>query len=244
MKKYIALVLALVMALTLAACSGTKAMSYEEYAAAPLDAEVVVETYVQDTQSWWFDDSVGHGKITVYAQSEDGAVFIYEMNCEEEDAAKLVPGTKIVVSGYKGEFSGEIEILDSTFEFGKGKDTFIAEPIDATALLGTDELIDHQNEFASFKGMTVEPSIDPEGNEVPFLYSWDGSGDVGNDVYFNVSVNGATYNFVIESYHRGPDSEVYQAAQNLQIGQVVDMEGFLYWYEGVNPHITSITVVG
>ena len=26
-------------------------------------------------------------------------------------------------------------------------------------------------------------------------------------------------------------------------GDVVDVEGFLYWYEGMNPHITSITVI-
>ena len=26
------------------------------------------------------------------------------------------------------------------------------------------------------------------------------------------------------------------------VGDVIDMEGFLYWYEGVNPHITSVTV--
>ena len=30
--------------------------------------------------------------------------------------------------------------------------------------------------------------------------------------------------------------------ENLKIGDKVDMEGFLYWYEGVNPHITSVTV--
>ena len=36
---------------------------------------------------------------------------------------------------------------------------------------------------------------------------------------------------------------LYAAVKNLQIGDVVDMEGFLYWYEGVNPHITSLTVV-
>ena len=28
----------------------------------------------------------------------------------------------------------------------------------------------------------------------------------------------------------------------MEIGQTIDMEGFLYWYEGVNPHITSVTV--
>ena len=28
---------------------------------------------------------------------------------------------------------------------------------------------------------------------------------------------------------------------SIQIGDVIDMQGFLYWYEGVNPHITSVT---
>ena len=28
----------------------------------------------------------------------------------------------------------------------------------------------------------------------------------------------------------------------LKVGDTVDLEGFLYWYEGVNPHITSVTV--
>ena len=79
-------------------------MSYEEFAAAELDAAVVVETYVQDHESWW------DGKVSVHAQSPDGAYYIYEMACSEEDAAKLLPGTKIRVSGFKGEWSGEVEI--------------------------------------------------------------------------------------------------------------------------------------
>ena len=36
-------------------------------------------------------------------------------------------------------------------------------------------------------------------------------------------------------------SSAYKAVTNLKIGDKIDMEGFLYWYEGVNPHITSIT---
>ena len=36
--------------------------------------------------------------------------------------------------------------------------------------------------------------------------------------------------------------EDYQAVKKLEAGDVVDVEGFLYWYEGVNPHITSVTV--
>ena len=210
-------------------------MTHEEYLAAAIDDQVCVETYVQATQSWWED------KITVYCQSPEGAVFAYDMACSEEDAAKLVPGTKIRITGYKAEWSGEVEIMDGTFEFVEGGDTYIAEALDVTDLLGTDELIDHQNEFVTFTGLTVEPSTDANGNEAAFLYSWDGSGSQGDDLYFNVSVNGETYNFCVESYLRGADTDVNQAVEALQVGDVINAEGFLYWYEGVNPHITSVT---
>lgn len=235
MKKILALVL--VMMLTLCGAAMAEVMTYADYVAAAIDDEVTVETYVQATQSWWDDN--GQGKISVYAQSEDGAYFIYEMACTEEDAAKLIPGTKICVTGYKGEWAGEVELMDATFEFVEGE-SFIAEATDVTELLGTDDLKTHMNEFVSFKGMTVEASKDANGNDVAFLYAWDGSGEKGSDLYFNVSINGATYNFCVESSLIGVDTEVYAAVENLEIGDVVDLEGFLYWYEGVNPHITSV----
>ena len=235
MKKLIAMLLVLTMVLSFAACAKKDAgMSHTDYMAAANDTEVVVETYVQAHQSWW------EGKVTVYCQSPDGAYFLYNLACSEEDAAKLVPGTKIRVTGYKGEWSGEVEIMDGTFEFVKG-DSYIAEPLDVTDLLGTDALIDHQNEFVSFTGLTVAPSTDANGNEVAFLYNWDGSGEKGNDLYFNVTVNDQTYTFCVESYLCGQDTEVYQAVEALQIGDVINAEGFLYWYEGVNPHITAIS---
>ena len=209
-------------------------MSYAEYAAAELETQVVVETYVQAKQSWW------ENSATLYTQDQGGAYFIYNVACFEEDYAKLTEGTKIRVTGYKAEWAGEIEIIDGTFEIIEG-DTFVAEPKDVTSLLGTDELIDSQNQLVSFKGMTVEPSTDADGNEVAYLYSWDGSGTEGDDLYFNVSVNGNTYSFVVESYLCDSTTEVYSAVKNLQVGDKIDMEGFLYWYEGVNPHIISVT---
>ena len=90
--------------------------------------------------------------------------------------------------------------------------------------------------------MTVEASKDADGNDAAFLYNWDGSGEEGSDLYFNVSLNGQTYSFVVESYLCDNTTEVYAAVKNLKVGDVVDMEGFLYWYNGANPHITSITV--
>ena len=130
-----------------------------------------------------------------------------------------------------------IELVDA--------EPYTATALDVTELLGTEELIDHQNELVQFKGLTVEAAgQDDAGNDVAFLYNWDGSGTEGDDLYFNVSYNGETYTFTVESYLCDSSSEVYNAVKNLEIGQTVDLEGFLYWYEGVNPHITSVTVVG
>ena len=233
MKKLLALVLALVFALSLAAMAEEPAvMTYADYAAADVDSPVVVDTYVQAKQSWW------DNKATVYTQDADGAYFCYDMACSEEDYALLVPGTKIRVTGYKGEWSGEVEIMDATFEILDDGDAYIAEPLDVTELLGTDELINYQNRFVSFKGMTVEAADD---NGAAFLYNWDGSGTQGDDLYFNVSLNGTTYTFTVESYLCGSDTDVYKAVEALNVGDKVDMEGFLYWYEGVNPHIISVT---
>ena len=248
MKKLIALMMALVLVLAFAGCAKTEeapaaeeaapveeapaveevadvkgegVMTYAEYAAAELDAEVVIETYVQGTQSWW------DNKVTAYTQDKDGAYFLYEMACSEEDFAKLEVGTKIKVTGYKGEWAGEVEIIDATFEILEG--SYVAEPMDATDLLGKDELIDHQNKLVSFKGMTVE-AISYKNDEP------------GDDIYVTLSKDGASYEFCVEVYLTGPESEVYTTVGTLAAGDVVDVEGFLYWYEGVNPHITSIAV--
>lgn len=247
MKKFLALFFALTLSLGFAACTKDPAngeeskkveesgsadvedvksegvMTHAEYIAAEKDAEVTIEAYVQATQSWW------DNAITVYAQDHDGAYFLYNMTCSEEDSTKLIPGTKIKVTGYKANFEGEIEIVDATFEFVNDGKTFVAEAFDATALLGKDELIDHQNEFVSFKGMTLD--------KVEYK-----NGEPGDDIYLTVSKDGATYSFCIERYLTDPETEVYKAVADIAPGTVVDMEGFLYWYQGVNPHITSIKV--
>ena len=213
-------------------------MTHDDFIAAELESEVTVETYVQAKQGWWENDGVG--VATFYTQAEDGAYFLYNMPCSEEDYEKLTQGTKIKVTGFKSEWSGEVEIVDATYEIEDGN--YVAEATDITADLASDSVIDHQNEFVAFTDMTVEPSTDAEGNEVAFLYNYDGSGSQGDDLYFNVSADGKTYTFTVESYLCDKDSDVYKAVEALNVGDKVDMEGFLYWYEGVNPHITKVTV--
>ena len=255
MKKIIAMLLALAMVLAFAGCASQEApateapateapateapateapeteapveedegvMSYEEFLAAELETEVVFDTYVQGHQSWW------DNKCTVYCQGPDGAYFLYEMTISEADAEKLVPGTKIRVTGDKAEWAGEVEIMNGTFEFVEAE-PYIAEALDVTELLGTDELIDHQNEFVSFTGMTVE-AIEYK------------NGEPGDDIYVTLGYNGASYSFCVEVYLTGTDSDVYTTVGTLNVGDVVNVEGFLYWYEGVNPHITAISL--
>ena len=240
MKKILAVILALATLVTICACGGKKTeepekksegvMTYAEYAAAALESKVVVETYVQAKQSWWED------KATFYTQDRDGAYFIYNMPCSQAEYDKLVPGTKIKVTGYKSEWSGEVEIIDATYEILEGK--YIAPATDVTGVLGTEALADYMNRFVSFKGMTVEAQDDGSA----FLYNWDGSGahDSNSDLYFKVSKNGKTYTFTVESYLCSNATDVYKAVEALKVGDKIDLEGFLYWYNGANPHITSV----
>lgn len=270
MKKLIALILVLIMVLSLAACAGKKdepvadapaadapaadapaadepaadepvadepvadepvadevvAMTHEEYMAAAIDDEVVVEFYVQGSQGWWFDSEAGHGKVTLYLQDQEGAYFAYEVNCSEEDSAKLANGVKVRITGDKAEWAGEIEIMNGTIEVLEG-DPFIAEATDVTALMGTEGLALEMNKLVTVKGMTFKS----------FTYK---DNKQGNDIYVTLTLNDAEYSFCVESYLTGPDSDVYKAVEALKEGDVINVTGFLYWYEGPNTHITAI----
>jgi hypothetical protein len=133
-----------------------------------------------------------------------------------------------------------MEIIDGTFEIIDG--SYVAEPVDLTGKLSASNIMDYQTMLFSAKNLTVEVSKDKEGNEHAFLYNWDGSGSEGDDLYFSASKDGKVYTFVVESYLCGPDTDVYKAVKELKAGDTIDMEGFLYWYEGMQPHITSVTV--
>ena len=255
MKKYIAMLLALVLALGLIACGNTDAptttpaattagttaaatedttagteaevefppvMTYAEYVAAEKDAPVTVQCYVQATQGWW-DNS-----IVIYAQDKDGAYFSYGTACSEEDSKKLVPGTKIQIQGFKAEWDGEVEIVDGTFTFVEGGDTFLAEPLDITELLTNDELVEHMNKRISVKGAEIKKIS--YKNEKP-----------GDDIYITTAVGETTLELCVEVYLTGTESDVYKTVAELKEGDKVDIEGFLYWYNGANPHVTKIT---
>ena len=132
------------------------------------------------------------------------------------------------MKGYKAEWAGEIEIVDATYEILDG--TWTAEAKDLTDKLAAEDLISYQNQLAAFKGMTVE-AIEYK------------NGEPGDDIYVTLSKDGAQYSFCVERYLTGPETEVYQTVGTLNAGDVVDVEGFVYWYNGLNTHMTKVTVV-
>ena len=243
MKKLFAALCALLMVLSLTACGKKEeepvvdnsenqtevenqteespTMSYEEYMAAELDSEVVLDLYAQNSQSWW------DGKITVYATDDKGnGVFVYELACDEADAEWFKGGNGFRVTGYKSEWSGEVEVVDGTFT--KLSQTYTAAAVNADDKFGdNDALLPMQNQLVAFTGLTVD-SISYKNDEP------------GDDIYLTFSKDGKTMDFCVEVYLTGTDSDVYTTVGELSAGDVVDVEGFLYWYNGANPHITSI----
>lgn len=203
------------------------AITHDAYVSADLESEVKVVTFVQDKQGWWEKDGVG--VATFYTQAPDGAYFLYNMPCSKEDYDKLVPGAGIVVTGFKSEWAGEVEIVDAKYEMIT--DTFVANATEISDLLADASLINHQNELVSCSGMTVESEA---------IYNWDGSGAEGDDLYIKVKKGDVSATFTVESYLRGADSDTYKAVKELKAGDTVDVLGFLYWYEGAQPHITDI----
>jgi len=235
MKKLLAVLFALLMVLCLAGCGNndtaeplveeptveapTAANTYADLLASDGSDELELLMSVQGHESWW------DGKVTVYAQSDEAGYLVYEMACDEATAEKLVPGTLIKVKGYKGEWSGEIELTDATCEIMDvaGK---VYDAEDLTALIGdNDKLAEKMNVKAAFKNLTVV----------------DYSKEEDKDGYLNVTdENGTAITFVVRRYLTNDESEVAKTVSGLVAGDVVDIETFLYWYEGPQARIIDV----
>ena len=248
MKKITAFLLVLVMMLGIVACTpaekpetpetpASTAMTHAEFLAAENDAAVEIEAYVQATQSWW------DNKIVIYAQDKTGGYLAYNVACTEDEAAKLVPGTKVNIKGYKTFYKGMPEVAEgATLTIIEGADTYVATAEDMTALLGKQELINKAGMLAAFKGLTVA-GIEYQG------------GNPGKDIYVTLTLGEATFQFCVESYLTSSSTDLYKAVEALQEGDLVDIEGFVYWYDAdavdgvisenaakINTHITGLTV--
>ena len=247
MKKFIMIILALLLVLGLASCTeqpannivNVTAMTYAEYMAASDNAKVVIEGYVQD-----FASNTLYKSVNMFLQDDDGAYYVYRAVCDDERAASLKIGDLVRVSGVKGSYAGEIEIKEQcTFEILSGSKIY--DHADVTALFSDEKALQaRMNLKISMKDLVVSESYDKENRVSASLYKWDGSGAAGSgdDVYFSASQDDHSSLLVIESDEHPEDSEVYKAACGLSVGDIVDIEGYMYWYNGPNIHVSSIKV--
>ena len=256
MKKIIAFLLVLVMMLSIAACAPTttenpgassseqtppasSVMTHAQYLAAANNDPIEIEVYVQATQSWW------DNKIVVYAMDKSFNGYIaYNLSCTSDEAAKLVPGTKINIKGFKTFYKGMPEVAEgATFTIVEGADTFVAPAEIMTNLLGKQELLNRCGAYGAFQGLTVKA--------INFK-----NGEPGDDIYVDFTLGDATYSFCVERYLTDPETDVYKAFVDgdVKVGDVVNVYGFVYWYDadvepgvasenpaGINTHITKIT---
>ena len=264
MKKLLAIVLSLTMILSLAACAQTpqtteastapqtetqapsetpaptesaaKVMTYEEFLAAELESEVTVQATVQ--MSAYNEEN---GNISLFMADEDGgAYFVYHMTVEKEDAKKMTEGAVLLITGRKIEWSGELEISEATYSFVEGAQGFISKPLAANLIMIAENPKIYNNARVQFTNVTIAASKNEAGEELPFLYQWNGAGQEGDDIYFKAAIGDDVFTFVVESDECGPETDLYKRVQSLEIGELVDLEGFLYWYEGPQPHIYSV----
>lgn len=203
--------------------------NYESFVAADVDSEVEVLMYVQAHQGWWEDN--GQGVMTLYGMDNDGGYFVYNAKMDKETADSIKEGTLVKVTGTKAEWSGEVEIMDAEIEVYADADTTVYEAKDVTeAVSDSDALKAYMNQKVAIKGLEVVNVETKDSESDP-------------DLYIECKLADTTVNLCVENYLTGPDTEVYKTAKDLQAGTIIDIEGYLYWYEGANPHVTSITLV-
>lgn len=237
MKKLISLVLALVMVMCMVAVAEEEVapMTYEQYCAAELEEAVVVKAYVQGGAY-----NATYGNICLYLADDDGAYYVYRAACDDALAEQIWEGAPVLVKGFKSAWAGEVEIIDATIEV-LDEDGAVYEAIDVTEFMASEELIDYMNALVAVNGAVVV-AYNEAGDA--FSYAWDGSGAAGanSDLYFNVQVGETVYTMTVESDECAEGTEVYTAVTELKVGDVIDLTGFLYWYNGANIHVNCVVV--
>lgn len=203
-------------------------MNYDEYMAAPMNETVTIHAYVQAKEDL-LEDEDGNDTVTLYLQDKDGGYYVYDMPILEMDYKNLKKGQEMYITGTKTQWEGEIEIIEaSSYRIGNG--SWISEPIDIDPIY-TDEqaLQTHMNQLVSLKDLTVTDIQLPDQE--------------GGDININCTKEDVSIPLVIVSSMFDEDSDEYKQAETLVQGDMIDVQGFLYWYnEKPQIHIKSFSV--
>ena len=210
-----------------------KVLSYQEFVGKALNEQVVIRGYVQDKADFY--ENGEKSNTSLYLRDDNGAYYAYRVYLTKEDFDKIQIGSLVEVKGTKSEWNGEVEIAEGcTCKLLEGdKKTYPA--VDLSDKLA--DAKDYINQLVSIKGMTVVGYGD-EG--LPFSYTYGGGGDRGSDLYLNLAKDGKTYLFVVESSIRNENTDVYNAVEALELGETVDVEGYAYFYNGLQLQLTKV----
>ncbi|MCQ2428217.1 MAG: hypothetical protein MJ137_07460 [Clostridia bacterium] len=211
-------------------------LTYAEFMALETGKDCVIEAFVQAKYSY----AEAYGNTSLYLADGDGAYYVYRWTCSADEYNAIPVGAKVKVTGVKADYKGEVEVSNVTALEVVGEDKYVADILDVTSKLASEDLVKDQNKFVAVKGAEIVAST-LDGKEVGSLYSYNGSGSKGSDVYFKLKVGDGVYTYLVESDFCGVDTPVYAAAEGLKVGDKVDIEGFLYWYDGAQMQVTSIT---
>lgn len=243
MRKILTVLVGLFLAFSLASCNNgekdKEAMSYKEFMEAQEGDEVVVEGFIAAKQGWW------NGKVTMYliTDVQGEGFFIYNFECTADENENVYTiGQYVHIEATKSIYAEEHEILGENVSLAKVTTTnkFIASsPINLTNKL--DELENYQNSFFSMT-LTVKKyeTEDPNtGISSTGAYGFKGD-NPSDDLYFTLTNGSVDIDCCIEVYLTGVESKVYNDVKNLVVGASVTVQGYLYWYNGANPHIISV----
>ena len=201
-------------------------MTFAQFQEAAVDSDVVIKSYVQDFESWW------DGKMTLYLQDKDGAVFAHETKCTEEESKEISKGVCVRLEGKKSVWNDMTEVSGGTMRVLKDEEKYVATTTAYEAADFTNDKLKADCGKLFKVTATIEPSVKGE-EEVPFLYNWNGAGEVdGSDIYFNVKVGNNPFTFNVRRYLRDSSTDVYKAAKKLIIGFDYELTGYVYMYEG------------
>lgn len=203
-------------------------MNYKEYMAAPMNQKVTIHSYVQAKEDL-LEDEDGNDTVTLYLQDKDGGYYVYEMPILEMDYDNLKKGQEIYVTGTKTEWDGETEIIESSsYRIGSG--SWTAQPLHIDDIFSdVDALKEHMNQLVSLKDITVTDIQLPEQE--------------GGDINIICTKDDISIPVVIVSSLYDENSDEYTQAENLQAGDMIDVQGFLYWYQQKPQiHTVSFTV--
>ena len=216
----------------------TNVLSYDEYIAAEVGSEVTIEAYITGRTTWY------NNAASFYLADDNGGYYVYNLPCTEEEYASLLINKKLQVTGAKAEWKGEVEINCQTATENGGWQLCDGEDFNPSSTnitsIAKDVLDNYKNQSVKALGLTVTKA--PYTNFEDFTLE----PKAGADVYFEVKDDaGNTATFVVEAYLENSQygSDVYNAVCALNVGDRIDLEGFVYYWENPQLQVTGLTKV-